>query len=1113
MMKKMNWKRILPLILALVLLAGLLPAAVFSEEPDPAEGTAGQNTGSPASPDPEQQTRETPEKSSEVFSYAFKLSLEQEGVEVDAEGRYKVTVPTGIDYTTLIPEGAVFTHAECSLFRASGLTFERIEDAEVDADGILTFTTENFGLFVLLYTAHYREADSGETHTLTMPVGSSDRFEVTVTYDDAAGIPADADLSVSEISAESDEYKDYLEKTAAKLGVAGEAIPFARFFDIDISNGDEKIEPKSSVTLHIQLKDLTVDSTSVIKAVHFTKDGVEVLDAQQMISKESGEVEIIFEAASFSVYGVIVEPIHNIATDLNGKTAKIGVGGRYLVNDTDYSSRPWAIKKTSDINQAADYTFEATGTPGVYNIYTLIDNTRYYIHINHDSSDPSWPGGANGSVNLTETGSMGLNVSQQPDGSYRIFRNIDGSTYYLNEHNGSSGPGFATYTDINNDNSKLNFTFPRPVLENNREYMVIVKLNENGEDKYYIVLNDGTLTGVAYDEEDESVTVDNPMLWYYTGDHLYHDSTQVGYNAQDLPSDSYYRYIDPSSETALNEDDSTNTTTDGTPSGNGAGPKITNRTLWEQTALSYTGNKLQSSSNSAYYIGVAREGGVLKLKGQVSENEAATIFFADAVNVKSVGWQNHVVNHIDISIKGTAAADVPLAYGKYYDADHNVKLDVTSFAKVHLTEDEVVNVTDLAVTPEDMKRSTINAYLEDGTNLNDAFYISGYSANPVHEESTAQVRIEGAFKVANLDETDYEVVNAARYNGDEDYRNAVHTARLNNRIHYSVTVIKPVTFKLVYSESVEDPANPGQYITQKTQLYDADGTALTVTADVAFSASFDYWDERNECPPIHDAAYGYNVQWKTGGIPDHNMSGMDFKLGADSETTAKVYAVEITKIVVDENGNRIRTEDAGTNKFFIYKNSDGVSAMNYAGALTSYVQPAYDDVKDLDVGSFTQTPNYSGYTLQHEKTISVGSEGLGLVYDYDVQPGRYFVKEDPESIIDEITDTSGKTWEYKNTYILTEYAWRNHANDNYMHVSDTFTKSTSGEYAYSSIPEILGLHYGYSGTDNDGPYTNDFLEFYVYNVYESPKVDVPVIKTWGDFEDDQYNWQATFKLQ
>ena len=957
-----------------------------------------------------------------------------------------------------------------------------------------------------------------------------DTYKITVTYEDDAGIPEDATLEVMEILPEDEQFDAYLTQAIQALGGAQPAADqYARFFDITIMNGKEKVTPKAPVSVSIALAD--APEGEKLQVVHFDEaDGPVVMEATATEDAEGANVQ--FETDSFSVYGLIVEPI-NVDTNLDGMTAKIRVGGSYLIADTEYSERPWRIKKTADINQAAEYTFEATETPGVYGIYTLVNGTKYYIHINHNDDDPDWGSGANGSVNLTDYGPMGLTVSQESNGTYRISRTINGRTYYLNEHYGSSGNGIASYTG-NDGGSVVTLDFTTPVLENSKEYMVIVKRNEDDVDKYYIVLNDGTLSSVQYNEDDHSVTVDNPMLWYYTGDHLYHDSTQVGYNYQDLPSDSYYRYIDPSSKTALNEDDATNTTTDGTASGSGAGPKITSRSLWGQTALTYTtDNKLRSSSNRNFYIGVAKEGGTYKLVGQATEENAATIFFADAVKVNPVGWQNHVVSHIDISIQGTAAADVPLAYGKYYDENHNVKLDITSFTKLHLTEEEVTDKDQLKVTPEDMKRSTINTYLKDGTNLNDMFYVTGYSANPIHGSSTAQVRIEGAFKVANLDNTEYETVNTDLYNQaywDQSannwagawiltdaalaYRNKVHEARLQNRIYYSVTVIKPVTFDLVYTEYVTDPEDPENTIPVKTQLYDADGVPLTITADVAFSASFDYWDTRNVCPPIHDPEYGYVDQWKVGGIPDHNLSGMDFGLGANPEGTAKVYAVEITKIVVDENGNRIRTNDAGTNKFYIYKNSEGVDVMTYNTALTSYVKPEYDDVKDLNIGSFTQTPDYSKYSLQHEKTISVGDDGLGLVYDYDVQPGLYYIKEDPASIVDQITDISGQTWDYKDTYILTEYAWRNHANDNYMHVSDTFEKTITGEYAdsdYSSIPEILGLHYGYNG--EDGPYTNDFLEFYVYNVYESQKVDVPVIKTWADFEDAQYDWQAVFTLQ
>ncbi|MBP3896512.1 MAG: hypothetical protein J6D57_01570, partial [Mogibacterium sp.] len=379
----------------------------------------------------------------------------------------------------------------------------------------------------------------------------------------------------------------------------------------------------------------------------------------------------------------------------------------------------------------------------------------------------------------------------------------------------------------------------------------------------------------------------------------------------------------------------------------------------------------------------------------------------------------------------------------------------------------------------DIKRAAITAYTMDGDTavpLDDAFYITGYSANETTSYSTDQVRIEGSFKVANLD---YEI-DSAKYNGvpyvswpDQNYVNKVHQDRLANKVYYSVTAVKPITFNLV------DP--------KKGQLYDSEGNKLTVTVDVAFSASFNYFDEDNECPP---------VQWDlnnvlNGLVCTHDMSGMDFTLGGKPDQDHKVVAIEITKLVVDENGNRIKSNDAGKNTFYIYKNPSATS----------------DSVKDLNIGKATETPDYSGYVEQHSKSLTVGDDGMGNIYDYDVTPGMYYISEDPTSIKDKITDTSGQEWDYKETYFLTEYAWRNHDNDNFMHVSETYSGKSG---SYSSVPEILGNHPSYDGTEE---FTNDFLEFYVYNVYESPKVDVPVIKAWPAFEGDEYDWTATFRLQ
>ena len=206
----------------------------------------------------------------------------------------------------------------------------------------------------------------------------------------------------------------------------------------------------------------------------------------------------------------------------------------------------------------------------------------------------------------------------------------------------------------------------------------------------------------------------------------------------------------------------------------------------------------------------------------------------------------------------------------------------------------------------------------------------------------------------------------------------------------------------------------------------------------------------------------------------------------------RIYAVQITKVLVDESGTRIKSESAGTSSFKIYRSANGTA----------------DSVKDLNIGEATETPDYTGYDYQHDVSVPIGADGLGMSYDHDVSPGLYYIAEDPASIQAQIIDTSGQQWNYKQTYFLTEYAWRNHPNDNYMHVSQTYDDPQD---LYASVPEYLGDHPSYSGEET---FTNDYLEFYVYNVYEAPKVDVPVTKTWPDFDNDAtYDWQATFKLQ
>lgn len=899
-------------------------------------------------------------------------------------------------------------------------------------------------------------SDSKMKRELLVSNGKS--YSITLNYGTEALLPEDADLEVRELIKGSEEYSDHLYKAAKALDIDPSFISFSRFFDIQIVKDGENYEPEDTVNVEISLSNAP-EQIAELDVVHFKEDETELLGSDVYKSDEGGETNVTFDADSFSVYGVIVSDTGaSSVNDLDGRSMKIGVSGYYLATNNTGDTNPRRISKTNDPGRAGVWYFEKVDDNGSYHIYTEQSGTKQYINLGYCDS-------YNAHAFLSDT-AQALKVNRNADGTFTIGANLNGRNYYLNQYNGVDGNGFAGWLDGNDGNSKLSFT--QSVLQNNKEYMTLAKIG----DEYYIINNDGSLTKVNY--HNGTVNVDEPMLWTYTGSNLYHHSIQVAYNDQQLPTDFYYRYIDPNADTGLNDDTTENTTL------SPDGKTVINRELMASAAFDYVDHKLRSKTNQSNYVGIKEINGKLYLKGQVSEEEAVTIVFADPVNVDRVNWTMHSVNHIDISIEGSAEADVPLAYGKYYDSEGNLVFDVKTFKKIHLGAAQVDDPEQLVINTDDMKRATITAYTKDSQGkavpLNDAFYISGYSANEKTGISADQVRVEGSYKVADLDY----VVNAGRYSSDENYRNQVHRDRLNNRIYYSVTVMKPVTFNLVDPDSGK-------------QLYDDMNNPLKITADVSFSASFDYWDPRNECPPLVDPAYGYTDKWPTGGIPDHNMSGMDFVLCGDAEDpNTKVYAIEITKIIVDENGNRIRSYNAGTSSFKIFK-SDTISP---------------DDLKEINIGAPGDIIDYEPYQELHSKAISIGKEGIGLIYDYDVSPGVYYISEDPSSIENIITDTSGKEWDYKETYFYTEYAWRDHPNDNYMHVSDTYTNK-AGKYA--SVPEVLGDHPSYY--DPSVIYTNDFLEFYVYNVYESPKVNVPVEKNWKDFQSEQFDWSATFKLQ
>ena len=135
---------------------------------------------------------------------------------------------------------------------------------------------------------------------------------IAVFYDENAGIPEDARLSVTEFDKDSDKYKEYLAqaKSAMEKATGSDAsrtVTQARFFDITILDGnDNEVTPLTAVKVIITYEEaMKIEEDGDLNVVHFKDD-----DTQEILapvkSEEKQEVDALsFTTDSFSVYGVV----------------------------------------------------------------------------------------------------------------------------------------------------------------------------------------------------------------------------------------------------------------------------------------------------------------------------------------------------------------------------------------------------------------------------------------------------------------------------------------------------------------------------------------------------------------------------------------------------------------------------------------------------------------------------------------------------------------------------------------------------------------------------------------------------------------------------------------
>ena len=796
---------------------------------------------------------------------------------------------------------------------------------------------------------------------------------------------------------------------------------------------DSKVRVKISLPKEQELeKEEAEDKESSFAVLHVDEKG----EVTQVEDAEADVNGAEFDAEAFSIYVIASYTLETYFRSFSGENYKITIE----FDDTaeiPVGSELYVTEILPDTEEYKGYLSDTRAAMDIEELHQITFARYFDIEIRNDGEkvEPKKP--VKVKIEYADA------VNKYADDDLSIVHFADDGTEVISEVALSEDHKEIVYEQSSFSVTGTIVTTP----QNNSSYAVIVKYGN----LYYVVETDGTLLEADYDPAANTVKLDYPLLWTYTTDRgadggTYRNiriRTQAShFDGQQLPDGFYYRYIDPNTDSGITEEEKK------------SGPNERQQAdaqhpgYVQACAVNYTDHKIQGNGT---YIGVDEQN--MRIKGNASAQDAAEVYFAEVTTVPPSANINNTVNHIDISIDGGATLSVPLAYGDYYYYVGGEKRTL----HVEQGEDVTLNlkVNDINITPEDMKHAEITAYSQKSGVLNDAFYITGYTQNAQSGYSSPQVRCEGSFKVADID--------PFTNTSEERLTQEQLQSRLDNRIYYTVTAKKEVTFQWMYPYGLDG---------ETAQLYSVDGEELSSTVMVNLSKSFDYWDEGNECPPIHLGGPTGEEYWRQGHImwdtSAHNGSGMDFTLDADvDEQQAGVVAVEITKYLRTEDGEVISPRSEITNQFIVYQKVPASQA-------------DIDSVIDKGTGSPGDTSKpedfQDGYSGIHAKTVTVGTSGEGLVYDYDVHEGMAYIKEDEGSIRKLITDTDGKEWVYDHTEVETEYVWRENGDER---------KPMHGAEGLSSYPEVVG-NYG-RWIDDQGvehPLFNGFLTFFVTNIYK-----------------------------
>ena len=259
-----------------------------------------------------------------------------------------------------------------------------------------------------------------------------DGYQITLTYAADAQIPEGANLQVREILPDQAEYADYYRAAVEKA--CGETAPepdgnvvtralsglkdlvagdtdseesiynnfhYARFFDIEILDGEKKIEPAGQVFVNIKLQDAQEEETD-LKVVHFGSAGPEVLETVDDAAAEAIKADISAESEADQNQSTETEAPADSAPAEEPVSEVARFTKRKAVNRTALGRKDAVEEDNTEIAVAEDNTETAAAEDNA-DISEAEDNTEIATKEDANLTDAAMNANAIDSAEATES--------------------------------------------------------------------------------------------------------------------------------------------------------------------------------------------------------------------------------------------------------------------------------------------------------------------------------------------------------------------------------------------------------------------------------------------------------------------------------------------------------------------------------------------------------------------------------------------------------------------------------------------------------------------------------------------------------------------------------------